>query len=92
MTLEEVAQGKPVAVKKAESLGPRRKIRKRITRIPRRMGSIWHDATQKATTMLVRTYRHIGIEDLNVQRVTCKQYRARSILDGTCLECRPQLS
>ena len=42
--------------------------------------------------MLVRTYRRIGIEDLNVQGMARNRHLARSIMDGGFFEFRRQLT
>ena len=42
--------------------------------------------------MLVRTYRRIGIEDLNVQGMAGNRHLARSIMDGGFFEFRRQLA
>jgi len=45
----------------------RTKPRRRLARLYARIANIRNDATHKATTHLVKTYRRIGIEDLNVR-------------------------
>ncbi|MDD4933608.1 MAG: transposase, partial [Methylacidiphilaceae bacterium] len=55
------------------------------------IANIRRDATHKATTMLTKTYRRIGIEDLNVRGMARNRHLARSIMDGGFFEFRRQL-
>ncbi len=57
-----------------------------------RIAAIRRDATHKATTMLAKTYRRIGIEDLNVRGMARNRHLARSIMDGGFFEFRRQLN
>ena len=59
--------------------------------VPGRVANIRRDATHKATTMLAKTYRRIGIEDLNVRGMVRNRRLARSIMDGAFGEFRHQL-
>jgi len=56
-----------------------------------RIVNIRKDATHKATTKLAKTFRRIGIEDLNVRGMVRNRHLARSILDGGFFEFRRQL-
>jgi putative transposase len=67
------------------------KARKRLARLHARIANIRRDATNKATTMLAKTYRRIGIEDLNVRGMARNRHLARSIMDGGFFEFRRQL-
>ena len=67
------------------------KARRRLARLHARISNIRRDATHKATTMLAKTYRRIGIEDLNVRGMASNRRLARSITDGGFFEFRRQL-
>ena len=67
------------------------KARRRLARLHARIACIRKDATHKATTHLVKTYRRIGIEDLNVRGMARNRCLARSIMDGSFFEFRRQL-
>jgi putative transposase len=69
----------------------RAKAKKRLARLHTRIANIRKDATHKATTRLVKTYRRIGIEDLNVRGMVRNRHLARSIMDGSFFEFRRQL-
>jgi putative transposase len=67
------------------------RARRRLARRHARIANIRRDATHKATTMLAKTYRRIGIEDLNVRGMARNRHLARSIMDGGFFEFRRQL-
>ena len=67
------------------------RARRRLARLHARIANIRRDATHKATTKLARTYRRIGIEDLNVRGMARNRRLARSIMDGGFFEFRRQL-
>ena len=67
------------------------RARRRLARLHGRIANIRRDATHKATTMLAKTYRRIGIEDLNVRGMARNRCLARSIMDGGFFEFRRQL-
>jgi putative transposase len=67
------------------------KAKRRLARLHARIANIRKDATHKATTRLVKTYRRIGIEDLNVRGMARNRCLARSIMDGGFREFRRQL-
>ena len=67
------------------------KAKRRLARLHARIAHIRKDATHKATTHLVKTYRRIGIEDLNVRGMAGNRHLARSIMDGGLQEFRRQL-
>ena len=69
-----------------------RKSKARLARLHTRIASIRRDATHKLTTRLVKTYRAIGIEDLNVRGMAANHCLARSIMDGGFFELRRQLT
>jgi putative transposase len=67
------------------------RARRRLARLHARIANIRRDATHKATTMLAKTYRRIGIEDLNVRGMASNRRLARSMMDGGFFEFRRQL-
>jgi putative transposase len=68
-----------------------RKAKRRLARIHTRIANVRRDATHKLTTRLTKTYRTIGIEDLNVRGMASNHCLARSIMDGGFFELRRQL-
>ena len=78
--------------RKRQGSANRRKAKARLARLHARIAAIRRDATHKATTMLVRTYARIGIEDLNVRGMSRNRHLARSILDAGFFEFRRQLA
>jgi putative transposase len=68
-----------------------RKTKARLARLHARIGSIRRDALHKLTTGLTKTYRTIGIEDLNVRGMAANRHLARAVLDGGLFEFRRQL-
>src|SRR6516164_4121482 len=69
----------------------RAKAKNRLAWLHARIVNIRKDATHKTTTKLAKTFRRIGIEDLNVRGMVCNRHLARSILDGGFFEFRRQL-
>lgn len=76
--------------KRKGSVG-RRKAKAKLARLHARISHIRKDAAHKLTTMLAKTYRRIGIEDLNVRGMASNRRLARSIMDGGFFELRRQL-
>ena len=68
-----------------------RKAKARLQRVHRRIAATRRDATHKLTTQLAKTYKIIGIEDLNVRGMASNPRLARSIMDGGFHEFRRQL-
>ncbi len=68
-----------------------RKAKARLTKLHARIANIRHDATHKLTTDLTKTYRVIGIEDLNVRGMSANRHLARAVMDGGFFELRRQL-
>jgi len=68
-----------------------RKAKRRLARVHARIANVRKDATHKLTTRLTKTYRAIGIEDLNVRGMAANHCLARSIMDGGFFELRRQL-
>ena len=62
-----------------------------MARLHARIANIRKDATHKATTYLTKTFKRIGIEDLNVRGMVRNRHLARSIMDGNFGEFRRQL-
>jgi len=77
--------------RKRKGSANRRKAKAKLARLHSRIANIRRDATHKATTMLAKTYRRIGIEDLNVRGMVKNRRLARSIMDGGFFEFRRQL-
>ena len=69
----------------------RAKAKKGLARLHARIANIRKDATHKATTTLAKTFKRIGIEDLNVRGMARNRHLARSIMDGSFFEFRRQL-
>jgi putative transposase len=69
----------------------RAKAKRRLARMHARMANIRKDAIHKATTMLTKTFRRIGVEDLNIRGMSANRHLARSIMDGGFFEFRRQL-
>ena len=68
-----------------------RKQKRRLARIHARVAAIRRDATHKLTTRLVKTYRVIGIENLNVRGMVRNRHLSRAVSDGGFFEFRRQL-
>jgi len=77
--------------RKRKASANRRKAKARLARLLVRIANIRKDATHKATTMLAKTFRRIGVEDLNVRGMARNRHLARSIMDGGFFEFRRQL-
>jgi putative transposase len=77
--------------RKRKGSANRRKAKAKLARLHSRIAAIRRDATHKATTLLAKTYRLIGIEDLNVRGMARNRHLARSIMDGGFFEFRRQL-
>jgi len=77
--------------RKRKGSANRRRAKAKLARLHARISHIRKDATHKLTTMLAKTYRRIGIEDLNVRGMSRNRRLARSIMDGGFFELRRQL-
>lgn len=77
--------------RKQKGSANRRKAKLKLARLHSRIAHIRRDATHKATTMLAKTYRRIGLEDLNVRGMARNRHLARAIMDGGFSEFRRQL-
>ena len=69
----------------------RAKARIRLAKAHLKVTRIRQDATHRATSMLVKTFRFIGIEDLNVRGLTRNHRLAKSLQDAAFGEFRRQL-
>jgi putative transposase len=67
------------------------KTRMLLSRLYARMSNIRSDETHKLTSMLVRNYGVIGIEDLDVKGMMSNSRLARSVSDMSFFEFRRQL-
>ena len=67
------------------------KAKRQLSKLHARIANIRKDATHKGTTQLAKTYKRIGIEDLNVRGMARNRHLARSIMDGGFFEFRRQL-
>ena len=89
--LKRLRRSNKALARKRKGSANRRKAKAKLARLHARIGNIRRDATHKATTMLAKTYRRIGIEDLNVRGMARNRRLARSIMDGGFFEFRRQL-
>ena len=69
----------------------RAKARERVARLHAHVANRRHDALNKLTTMLSRTYSDISIEDLNVAGMVKNHHLAKAISDASFFELRRQL-
>jgi putative transposase len=67
------------------------KAKMRLARVHCRAAAIRRDAAHKMTTRLVKTFKLIGIEDLNVRGMLSNRRLARSIADAGMGELRRQI-
>jgi putative transposase len=77
--------------RKKKGSANRRKAKVKLARLHARIANIRKDATHKATTMLAKSCKRIGIEDLNVKGMASNRRLARAIMDGGFFEFRRQL-
>src|SRR5262245_9347812 len=69
-----------------------RKAKRRLARVHTRIANIRRDATHKLTTRLAKTFKAIGIEDLNVKGMARDRRIARGVMDASFGEFRRQLT
>ena len=69
----------------------RAKAKDRVARLHARIANRRHDALNKLTTMLSRTYSDISIEDLNVAGMVKNHRLAKAVSDASFFELRRQL-
>jgi putative transposase len=69
-----------------------RKQKARLARIHARIPNVRSDSTHKLTTRLAKTFKAIGIEDLNVRGMAKDRRIARGVMDGGLFEFRRQLT
>lgn len=68
------------------------KTKAQIQRLHERIANIRRDVTHKLTTSLVKRFRWIGIEDLNVVGMTKNRRLAKSVMDAAMSEVSRQLA
>jgi putative transposase len=95
-TLATLSTGEAIEGPKAHKAALKRlrranKAKARLGRLHARIANVRRDATHKLTTRLAKTYRVIGVEDLNVSGMASNRHLARSIMDGGFHEFRRQL-
>lgn len=69
----------------------REKTKLKIQKAHEKIANIRRDVTHKLTSQLVRDFRWIGIEDLNVKGMLSNRYLAKSVADAALGEVRRQL-
>lgn len=69
----------------------RSKTKLKLGRVHERIANIRNDVTHKLTADLVRSFRRIGIEDLNVSGMVRNRHLAKSVSDAGMREIRRQL-
>lgn len=69
----------------------REKTRTKLARLHEQIANIRRDVTHKLTARLVRRFRWIGIEDLNVRGMIRNHHLAKSVADAAMAEVRRQL-
>lgn len=77
--------------RKAKGSNRRRRAREKVALLYGRVANLRADALDKTTTMLVRTYADISIEDLNVAGMVKNHRLARAVEDAAFAEFRRQL-
>ena len=78
--------------RKPKGSANRKKAAGRVARLHARIACIRQDVLHKLTTLLVRDYRHVVIEDLNVKGMVRNRRLARAIADVGFGELRRQLA
>jgi len=69
-----------------------RKTKAWLGRLHERIANMRRDVTHKLTTDLVRRFRRIGIEDLNVRGMATNRHLAKSVMDAAMSEVGRQLA
>ena len=67
------------------------KTKAKLARLHERIANVRRDATHKLTASLVRRFRYIGIERLNIDGMTKNRRLAKSIMDAAMAEVTRQL-
>lgn len=77
--------------RKAKGSNRRAKAKAKVARLHAHVANRRHDALNKLTTMLSRTYSDISIEDLNVAGMVKNHRLAKAVSDASFFELRRQL-
>jgi putative transposase len=89
--LERLRRTSRALSRKVKGSANRRKAQRKLARLHARISNIRKDATHKATTHLTKTFKRIGLENLNVRGMARNRHLAGSIMDGAFGEFRRQL-
>jgi len=91
MALKRLRRANKSLARKRKGSANWRKQKSRLARVHARVANIRKDAQHKLTTRLAKTFRVVGIEDLNVRGMVRNRSLARSVSDGGFFEFRRQL-
>jgi putative transposase len=89
--LKALRKAQRVLSRKTVGSARREKAKGRVARLNARVADVRADAINKATTMIVRSYNAVCIEDLNVAGMVKNHHLARSVSDAALGEFRRQL-
>jgi putative transposase len=70
----------------------REKTRAKLARLHERIANIRRDVAHKLTARLVRRFRFIGVEDLNVKGMAANRHLAKSVMDAAMAEVSRQIA
>jgi putative transposase len=91
MALKRLRRANKSLARKRKGSANWRKQKSRLARVHARVANVRKDAQHKLTTRLAKTFRAVGIEDLNVRGMVKNRSLARSVSDGGFFEFRRQL-
>jgi putative transposase len=92
MALKRLRRTNKALARKRRGSANFRKAKQRLARLHARIANVRRDATHKLTTRLTKTFKVIGIEDLNVRGMAANRRLARSVMDAGFYELRRQLN